>query len=293
VILVTGGSGQLARALEAFSGGRKLRRVGRPEFDFDRPETVTHTLQSTRPSLVINAAAWTAVDAAESNAEAAARANHDGPALIAHYCASAGIPLIHISTDYVFDGSKGAPYLETDAPNPIGVYGATKRAGEEAVLAGCPQALIVRTSWVFADSGKNFVLTMLNARRNTDRLRVVGDQRGCPTAAPALAAALLTAADRLSEGWSHGYAGLYHACGAGETTWHGLATALFEEAERHGVPRPQIDAIATADWPTPVRRPADSRLECGKLARVFGVRLPDWRDSLADVVDRVFVRQLH
>jgi dTDP-4-dehydrorhamnose reductase len=104
---------------------------------------------------------------------------------------------------------------------------------------------------------------------------------------------LLTAADRLSEGWSHGYAGLYHACGAGETTWHGLATALFEEAERHGVPRPQIDAIATADWPTPVRRPADSRLECGKLARVFGVRLPDWRDSLADVVDRVFVRQLH
>ena len=289
MILVTGGSGQVARALEALAGNRPVRRVGRPEFDFDHPETVLTTLGSARPSIVINAAAWTAVDAAETNAEAAARANRDGPALIAQYCAEHEVPLVQISTDYVFNGAKGTPYLETDAPNPIGVYGATKRAGEQAVLATCPRALVVRTSWVYAATGRNFVLTLLNAAKKTNRLRVVADQRGSPTAAPALATALLNIADAIADGWRNEYAGLYHACGTGDTTWHGLATALFEEAARHGVAGPALEPITTADWPTPVRRPADSRLDCGRLARVFGIFLPDWRESLANVLDDVLI----
>ena len=204
---------------------------------------------------------------------------------------AAGIPLIHVSTDYVFDGLKGAPYVETDPTNPTGVYGATKLAGEQAVLEICPRAIVLRTSWVYAPSGKNFVLTMLNAAARTNRLRVVADQRGCPTAAPALAAAILAVADRLAGGWSERYGGVYHAAGTGETTWHGLATAVFDEAARHGMTAPTVEAIATSDWPTPARRPPDSRLDCAKLAHVFGVTLPDWHTSLSDVIDDVFFRR--
>jgi dTDP-4-dehydrorhamnose reductase len=290
MILVTGGSGQLARSIAALAAGRDIRVVGRPDFDFDRPDSIAAVLRATAPSLVINAAAWTAVDAAETNADAATRANRDGPEIIARFCAEAGIPLIHVSTDYVFDGLKGAPYVETDATNPSGVYGATKRAGEVAVLAACSRAIVLRTSWVYADAGKNFVLTMLNAARKTNTLRVVADQHGCPTAAPALAEAILALADRLLAGWSAGYGGIYHAAGGGATTWHGLATAVFAEAARHGMEPPTIVPIATADWPTPVRRPPDSRLNCDKLARVFDISLPDWRNSLTIVMRTFYSR---
>lgn len=218
------------------------------------------------------------------------RANRDGPELLARYCAEAAIPLIHVSTDYVFDGRKGAPYVETDAPSPTGVYGATKLAGEQAVLAACPQAIVLRTSWVYAASGKNFVLTMLNAARRAPRLRVVGDQKGCPTAAPDLAAAIMAIVARLDEGWSERFGGVFHAAGRGETTWHGLAVAAFAAAAPHGLAAPPVDAIATADWPTPATRPPDSRLDCAKLNAVFGVQLPEWRQTLAKVVDNVFLQ---
>ena len=324
-ILVTGGAGQLATALQG-EGGAAVRRVGRPEFDFDRPETLAAVFAAARPALLVNAAAWTAVDAAEADPDAAGRANRDGPAMLAALCADAGIPMIHVSTDYVFDGLKGAPYVETDPTSPTGVYGRTKLEGEQAVLAACPRAVVLRTSWVYSAVGKNFVRTMLGAALKVPRLRVVGDQRGCPTAARDLAVAILAiapqvagagpgrlatrgadgsgimASDEYGTGVRDGHGrrgqdgsgtqvpdryGIFHACGTGDTTWHGLALSVFEAAARHGHPVPAVDAITTAEWPTPARRPPDSRLECGKLAATFGVRLPDWRTSLARTVDEL------
>jgi dTDP-4-dehydrorhamnose reductase len=278
-ILVTGGSGQLATALRG-AGGPDLVVVGRPELDFDRPETLAACLDAVQPRLVVNAAAWTAVDAAEAEPEAARRANTDGPAILARWCAIAGIPLIHISTDYVFDGEKGAPYTEGDATSPTGVYGATKLAGEQAVLEVAEQAIVLRTSWVYSATGKNFVRTMLGAAKRTNQLRVVADQRGCPTAAADLAAAVLGIAARLDGGWDAAYRGVFHAAGSGETTWHGLACAVFDAAAAFGRPKPEVTPIATADWPTPARRPADSRLDCRLLARVFGQVLPGWQASV-------------
>lgn len=284
-VLVTGGSGQLAQALGAAAPGL-VRVVGRPAFDFDRPETIARVFDAAAPDLVINAAAYTAVDAAETDADAAFRANRDGPAALAALCRDAGVPLIHVSTDYVFDGTKGAPYVETDPVAPPGVYGASKLAGERAVLDSGARAIVVRTSWVYAHTGRNFVRTMLGAARKTRSLRVVADQTGCPTAAADLAAALLAITARVrTEGWQHQFAGVVHAVGTGWTTWHGLAVAAFEEAARYGAPVPEVAAIRTEDWPTPARRPADSRLDCGRLAEVFGVELPPWRDGLRRTID--------
>ena len=284
-ILVTGGAGQLATALVQ-EGGPAIHRVGRPEFDFDRPDTLAAAFRAARPSLLVNAAAWTGVDTAEAEPDAAARANRDGPATLAALCADAGIPMIHVSTDYVFDGLKGAPYTEADPTSPTGVYGRTKLEGEQAVLAACPQAVVLRTSWVYSAAGKNFVRTMLGAATRMPRLRVVADQRGCPTAARDLAVAILSIALQLGDG-NPTRSGVFHASGTGEATWHGFATAIFEGAARHGHPVPAVDAIATADWPTPARRPLDSRLDCTKLASVFGVRLPPWRPSLGRVIDEL------
>lgn len=283
MILVTGGSGQVAQALAAAGRGRDLRVAGRPAFDFDRPETLHALLDTAAPALVVNAAAYTAVDKAETEPDAALRANRGGPAALAVWCAQHGARLIHISTDYVFDGLKGAPYVEADPTSPTGVYGASKLAGEQAVLASGAAALVLRTSWVYAPTGKNFILTMLNAARRTDRLRVVADQHGCPTAAADLAEAILALADR----WDGRDGGVLHAAGSGATTWHGLAVAAFTRAARHGLRPPAVDAIATADWPTPARRPPDSRLDCGRLADRFGIVLPAWQDSVARTVDAV------
>lgn len=289
-ILVTGGSGQLALALESAAQPRGLatRRVGRPEFDFDRPASIDEVFAAAQPSLVVNAAAYTAVDAAEGEAEAAFRANRDGPARLAELCRDAEVPLIHVSTDYVFDGRKGAPYVETDPPSPTGVYGVSKLAGEQAVLATDCDAIVLRTSWVYSATGKNFVRTMLNAAQKARRLRVVADQRGSPTAAADLAAAILDIAGDLERGSFGERAGLYHVCGSGWTTWHGFAVAIFEEAAGFGVPVPSVEAIATADWPTPAKRPADSRLDCGKLEHSFGLRLAPWRASLTRTIAEIF-----
>jgi dTDP-4-dehydrorhamnose reductase len=288
-ILVTGGSGQLATALSA-QGGARIKLVGRPEFDFDHPETIAAAFRAAAPGLVVNAAAYTAVDAAEADEAAAFRANRDGPAELARLCAAAGIPLIHVSTDYVYDGEKPSPYVETDPVGPQGVYGASKLAGERAVLASGAWAIILRTAWVYAATGRNFVRTMLTLGQTRDSLRVVADQHGCPTAAADLAEAILTIAAQIdARGWDHAWSGVFHAAGSGETTWHGLATAVFQEASRHGAKVPtSVSAIATADYPTPARRPANSRLDCGRLEAVFGIRLPHWRDGVTRTVGQIF-----
>lgn len=287
-VLVTGGSGQLASAL-AMSAGVPVVRVGRPDFDFDRPDSIAAAFATASPWLVVNAAAYTAVDAAETDAEAAYRANRDGPERLAQLCAAAGVPLIHISTDYVFDGAKGTPYIEADPVAPQGVYGASKLAGEASVLARCPHTIVLRTSWVYSAVGRNFVLTMLNLAKTRDHLRVVADQVGCPTAAGDLAAAILAIATRIrAEGWQQRFGGVFHAAGSGWTSWHGLACAVFEEAGRHGAPIPQVDPIPAAEYPTKAKRPADSRLDCSKLATVFNVTLPSWRPSLARTIDTIF-----
>jgi dTDP-4-dehydrorhamnose reductase len=285
-ILVTGGNGQLASALATNTG---IRHVGRPDFDFDRPETIEATFRSAAPRLVVNAAAYTAVDAAESDADAAYRANRDGPAILARLCAEADIPLVHVSTDYVFDGAKPDPYIETDAVAPQGVYGASKLAGEQAVMTSTAKAIILRTAWVYAATGKNFVRTMLTVGKTRPRLTVVADQHGCPTTATDLSDAIMAIIARLdATGWQPDYRGIFHAAGSGATTWFGLAVATFEEAGRHGANVPEVVPIATADWPTPAKRPANSRLDCTRLQNVFGAQLPHWRDSLTRTVETIF-----
>jgi dTDP-4-dehydrorhamnose reductase len=285
-ILVTGGTGQLASALATAPG---VMRVGRPGFDFDRPDTVEAAFRTAAPRVVVNAAAYTTVDAAETNVAAAYRANADGPAILAQLCAASDIPLIHVSTDYVFDGTKPTPYQETDPVGPQGVYGASKLAGEDAISNAGGKAIILRTAWVYAPTGKNFVRTMLTAGKTRDRLTVVGDQVGCPTAAADLAGAILAIVARIDQtGWQPAYGGIFHAAGSGETTWHGLAVATFEAAARHGAKMPEVAPIATAAWPTPARRPANSRLDCTRLKIVFGVTMPHWRDSLVRTVDAIF-----
>jgi dTDP-4-dehydrorhamnose reductase len=290
-ILIAGESGQLGVALgeAAPSHGLAVRQFDRPVLDFDRPASIAAVFAESTPWLVINAAAYTAVDAAEDDSAAAFRANRDGPAEMARLCEAAGIPLIHVSTDYVYDGLKGSPYVESDPTAPQGVYGASKLAGDQAVLAGCSRAIVLRTSWIYSPIGKNFVRTMLSVAQRTDRLRVVADQKGCPTSAPDLADAILTIAARIAtDGWQDRYAGLYHAAGTGWTTWHDLAVATFQEAVRHRGPVPAVDPITTGEWPTRAQRPPDSRLDCGRLEAMFGLRLPPWRDGLARTIDAVF-----
>jgi dTDP-4-dehydrorhamnose reductase len=287
-VLVTGRGGQVATGLATALPARGFEAVlvGRPEFDLERPESIAAAIAEARPDAVVNCAAWTAVDAAEDEEPAAFRANALGPARVASACARAGgAPLIHLSTDYVFDGRKGAPYTEEDAPNPLGAYGRTKLAGEWAALSGAERVVVLRTAWVHAPMGRNFVRTMLALGAQRPELRVVADQRGCPTAAPDLADAIAALLARLREtGWRPEYRGLFHAAGEGETTWHGFAEAIFEAAAPFGGPRPKVVPIATAEYPTKAARPADGRLDCARLARVFGVRLPHWREGLARVV---------
>ncbi len=289
---MTGGTGQLATALAA-AGREPVRRVGRPGFDFDRPESVDAAFRAACPALVVNAAAYTGVDAAETDAEAAFRANRDGPARLARLCAEADVPLIHVSTDYVFDGMKGAPYVETDPTAPQGVYGASKLAGEQAVLEACPRAIVLRTSWVYAATGKNFVRTMLDAARQT--------RTGCASSPTRRAARppppiwpprFWRSRGNSSRGrWQDRSAACSMPPEPAGRRGTASRVAIFEEAARHGLAPPTVEPITTADWPTPARRPPDSRLDCGKLAAIFGVRLPPWRDSLGPTVDAIFASE--
>ncbi len=301
MILIIGGTGQLGDALAKLctAQGINFKTLSRADLSFERldeashanapgihwPGWVTEVFSAPRPDFVVNAAAYTAVDRAETDTQAAQIANVRGPELLARLCAARDIPFIHVSTDYVFDGTKGAPYVETDSTSPTGVYGTTKRDGENAILATDAKAVILRTAWVYAAHGKNFARTMLMAGRKAPVLRVVADQRGTPTAAPDLAKAILGIASHIKKtGWKPEYRGIFHAAAAGETTWHGFAAAIFEEAAKLGYKPPQLQPIRTEDWPTPARRPADSRLNSAKLAEIFGIYMPYWRESLPAIV---------
>lgn len=297
-ILVIGRTGQLATSLKKL-GGARIVCVGRPDFSLDAPENFSALLDQYKPAAVINAAAWTAVDLAETEEEAADRANHTGPAALGAETAKRDLPFLHVSTDYVFDGEKGAPYTEEDSVRPVTAYGRTKEAGERAVLEANPRSAVFRTAWVYSPHGKNFVRTMLNAGAKNPLLKVVGDQKGNPTNSDDLAAALLAVVETMTgvevpgermqkPEWRPEWHGIFHATGSGEATWFDLAREALEEAARNGQKMPELQAIATADWPTPAKRPADSRLDNDKLARVFGLRLPEWRESTRRTVKQIF-----
>ena len=289
-MLVTGTSGQLAQSLleTGIAAGIDIIAIRRPQLDLAVPASIRHALADARPDIVVNAAAYTAVDKAESEPELALRINGDGAGVVAETCTRLGVPLIHISTDYVFDGSKAAPYLETDPTAPVSAYGRSKLAGEAAVAHACRRHVILRTSWVHSPFGNNFVKTMLRLGASKPQLGVVDDQLGCPTYAPHLAEAIVRIARRaLSAPHDQVPWGIYHAAGAGETTWCGFAREIFRLAASHGGPTPRVDAITTADYPTAAMRPANSRLDCTALERAFGARLPDWRDGARACVARL------
>jgi dTDP-4-dehydrorhamnose reductase len=288
-IFVAGNTGQLARCLvqEARRRGSALVALGRPEFDLTRPESLGAAIALHSPCAIINAAAYTAVDKAEAEPALAMAVNRDGAGALAAAAARLGIPFIHISTDYVFDGRKETPYREEDAPCPIGAYGRSKLEGEVAVRAACPTGVILRTSWVYAPFGQNFVTTMLRLAATRDKVGVVDDQHGAPTAAADLAAAVLDLADQLTARRMDGVGGIYHLAAAGETTWHGFARAIFAGWAKRGHRVPVLAPITTAQYPTDAQRPANSRLDCSKIARVFGLRLPPWQNSLERCLDEL------
>ncbi len=283
-VLILGRDGQVARELAAAAWPAGLAPViaGRPEFDMTRPDSLEPLLSRAAPAVVINATAYTAVDTAESEPAPAFAVNRDGPARLAELCHRRGLPLLHISTDYVFDGAKPEPYREEDPVAPLGVYGASKAAGEAAVRALCPRHVILRTSWVYGIHGQNFVKTMLRLGAERDEMKVVADQHGAPTAAADIAAALIRIAGAVA-GREEAPRGTFHYTGDGATTWHGLADHIFAAQARLTGRRPRLTAIATADYPTAARRPANSRLDCSRIGQSFGIACRPWRDG----VDRV------
>lgn len=284
-ILVTGRSGQLALSLAARArslGGVELVAAGRPGLDLEDAPGARAAIIAAAPDLVVNAAAFTAVDQAESARARAFAINRDGAAAVASAASHLGIPLVHLSTDYVFDGRKAKPYVESDSTAPLNVYGRSKREGEVAVLDAYPAALILRTSWVFSPFGSNFVKTMLRIGAERPRVRIISDQFGNPTSATDLAGAILAIAPQLVA--TPGAGGIYHVTNAGSTSWFGLAEVVFAEAARLGVPHPLLEAITTADYPLPAPRPADSRLDTSAFGNRFGHGLRPWQDAVAETV---------
>ena len=281
-LLVIGRTGQVATALveRAQARGVELTAVGRPDVDLAKPRSLQRALEG-RPSAVINAAAYTAVDAAESDDTGAFALNAHGVGELATAAAREGVPLIHLSTDYVFAGALDRPYREDDPVDPQNAYGRSKAAGEAAVREAAGRALTLRTAWVYAPFGANFVRTMLRLGAERDALQVVDDQRGNPTSALDLADAILTLCADPAR-WPDGPDTL-HVAGRGETTWCGLAREIFT----HVPDPPSVEAVGTEAFPKPARRPANSRLDCTKLATLYGIELPRWQDSVATVVRRL------
>ena len=283
-ILITGADGQVGRELVLQLQNRAtVLAANRAALDITDSAAVERTVAGFRPDVIINAAAYTAVDKAESDADTAYAVNRDAVRHLAQAAAAHKAVLLHISTDYVFDGTAEAPYRETDPVNPQSVYGKSKLAGEQAAAA-CPRHIILRTAWVFGAHGGNFVKTMLRLGRERDSLGIVADQYGAPTPAAAIADALVAIADAVHQ---PGFAnwGIYHYSGSPYTSWHGFAERIFQAAAAQGIlpAVPQLNAIATADYPTPARRPANSRLDCGKIRRVFGIEAANWQAALADL----------
>lgn len=284
-ILLTGGGGQVGTELRRLApDDLEIVAPGRDQLDLADPDAIARHVAARPWAAVINSGAYTAVDKAESDPVTAWKINALGPAALAFATAQAGIPLLQVSTDYVFDGAKACAYVEDDPVGPLGVYGASKEAGEQAVRTGNPRHVILRTAWVVSPHGGNFIRTMLRLAETRDELRVVDDQRGCPTSAADIATTLITIARRLIEDPA-APVGAYHFVNAGEATWCEFAREIFARAEAHGRKPPRVEAITTADYPTPARRPANSRLDTQKLARDFGVTPRPWRTAAAEVVD--------
>jgi dTDP-4-dehydrorhamnose reductase len=286
-ILVFGAGGQIGREVcrAAWPPRYAILPLDRKAVDITNSAAVSAMLDRETPDLAINLAAFTAVDRAESEPEVAWAVNCAGAAHIAAACDESATPLIHLSTDYVFDGRKAEPYREEDAVGPLGVYGRSKEAGERAVRAAAARHVILRTAWVFGAYGANFVKTMLRLAARRPVLRVVADQRGCPTAAADIAAALIVIAEHIER--SEAKWGTYHFVGAGAASWHGFAEAIFDLAAPQLAARPQVEPIATDQYPTPARRPVNSVLDCRKIAEAFGIRPPPWRVGLASVIREV------
>jgi dTDP-4-dehydrorhamnose reductase len=286
-ILLIGKVGQVGWELRrTLAPMARVTCVDFPDIDLTSNDSIRQWVRDTRPNVVVNAAAYTAVDKAESEPDKAMKINGVAPGILAEEARKLGALLVHYSTDYVFDGAKTEPYIETDAPNPLGAYGRTKLAGDEAVRAIGGAHLIFRLCWVYGARGQNFMLTMMRLAREREKLRVVGDQVGCPTwsrmiaETTALALKQAVAADDLGA-----FTGTYHLASSGVTSWHGFADAIVKLMPAEGRKCVQVEAITTAEYPTPTKRPAYSVLACDKLERTFGLRLPHWEESLKRVLE--------
>jgi dTDP-4-dehydrorhamnose reductase len=292
-IVVTGSQGQVVQSLieRAKDTEAQVIALGRPLLDLANPAAVLPAIEAAGADIIVSAAAYTAVDRAEEDQEAAYAVNAAGAGAVAQAASVLGVPIIHLSTDYVFNGRKDVPYLETDATDPLGVYGASKLAGENAVQAACANSVILRTAWVYSPFGNNFVKTMLRLAGQRDELGVVADQLGNPTSALDIADGVLSVAANLLADSAPGLRGIFHMTGAGEASWAEFAEAIFAASQAQRRQAARVKPITTAEYPTPAPRPANSRLDCGKLAHVHGVRLPQWRESMKLVVATLLAEQ--
>ena len=292
-LAVTGSRGQLASALreEAQARGAEVVTLCRPRFDLANAVSVAEAVSTLDVDVLINAAAYTAVDRAETEQAAAFAANAEGAGFVARACAARGIPIIHVSTDYVFDGRKKAPYVETDPTGPVCVYGRSKREGEDQVAGACAEHIILRTAWVHSPFGANFVKTMLRLGKERDEISVVNDQLGTPTYAPHLAEAIVTIAQRMLAEPANIAWGVYHCANDGEGTWHDVAVAAFQSSLALGGPFARVRPIPSSAYPVAAQRPMNSRLDSTKLAEVLGVQLPDWRRGVELGVARLLAAE--
>jgi dTDP-4-dehydrorhamnose reductase len=291
-ILLTGGSGQVGQSLQQLSwpDGLRLYAPPRSELDLSSEASVSNILASRSWAAIINAGAYTAVDAAESDSLMAWKVNALAPALISYHSRVNKIPLLHISTDYVFSGKSPRPWEEDDPVGPLSVYGASKEAGEQAVRTSMSQHLILRTSWVVSPFGKNFVKTMLRLAQERSELRVVGDQMGRPTIAADLALVIRALVLRMIAA-DEAVLGTYHAANESETCWADFARAIFEASAKLGGPQARVESIKTQDYPTPAQRPLYSTLSTSRLAQNFGLTMPSWRDHLSELISAVLTAQ--
>lgn len=289
-IAVTGKAGQVVTSLieRGAAAGHELIALGRPELDLADPASVARALEAAAPDAIVSAAAYTAVDRAESESDLAYAVNGAGAGAVAQAAKALGVPLVHVSTDYVFDGTLGRPYLESDPTGPTGVYGASKLAGEQAVLAAHgDNSAVLRVAWVYSPFGVNFVKTMLRLAGDRDEVSVVADQLGNPTSALDIANGIIRVATNLVANSYPELRGTFHMTASGEASWADFAEAVFAASAAQGGPSARVRRITTADYPTPATRPANSRLDCDLIARVHGVALPDWRASLETVIARL------
>lgn len=289
-LLVTGREGQVVQSLveRAAQDARvTLITAGRPELDLAKPDAIAAFIADQKPDLIVSAAAYTAVDQAETDADAAFTVNAEGPRALAKAAKALSIPIIHLSTDYVFDGSKAEPYLESDPVAPLGIYGQSKLKGEQAIAAETDNYVILRTAWVYSPFGRNFLKTMLKLAETRDELNVVADQIGNPTSALDIADAVLAVAHNLLGSEAAHLRGIFHMSGQGRASWAEFASEIFRlSAEKTG-PSAKVNPIPSSAYPTPAKRPANSQLDCSRLAQVHGVRLPRWQDATAVVLSRL------